>query len=71
MKKYHSIKDELFIMQSIARKQAHTGILIEEKLDTEELFPDKQMLQYLKQELLHSAYETIRHIEPYTFSFED
>ena len=58
-------------MQSIARKQSSTGILTDEKLDNEELFPDKQMLQYLKQELLHSAYETIRHIEPYTFSFED
>lgn len=71
MKKYHSIKDELFIMQSIARKQANIGIMTDEKIDNEECFPDREMLQYLKQELLHSAYQTIRHIEPYTSSFED
>ena len=42
--------------------------MTDEKIDNEDCFPDREILQYLKQELLHSAYQTIRHINHYTFS---
>ena len=53
MKKYHSIKDELFAMQSIARKQANIGIMTDEKIDNEDasLTGDTSIS---KAEVLHS-----------------